>query len=653
MPADELALAGHLRRRHLPELGHAVSLGIGQLLARRGLALGLDAAGLRSAFGQLDARLALGLGLQLPLLDLAPLEGQHMLHGFFLRPGGNHLLAGRGVGVDLAALTLGAGLQGGLAHLLLAQFEREAHLVAGQALVEQGIQATAVLRRQVHRAELQVLQHQPVGGQPLAQGLLDLALHLGALGAEQLAHGALRHLLVEDAGQLRLHQITADVFGQRPRQCRQALGVQRHPQGHFQADGQAFHRLQGLRAVVPGQPVGAQLQVAGRQQPRPVQAGQHPGRAVLQHHGGVGQGVGADELFARRQRQTLVAQPQGGAAQRRQHGQRHGSAPQLTHGSVCGAGQGRNQRGDARCGGGSWGRIGGGVGVRHGRCPCGWLAIGACTVDAGPTKTPCRRRVRSPPAVGRFLPRRCTGTPPHNRRMAQAPTRIAVVEDDPPTRDQLIGWLRAARPDAVVTALADRDAAEAVLSAERFDLVTLDLELGRERHAGIALINLLNKRGLGTPVLVVSAMPAAVYRSIMKALDAWDYLQKTQFDEVEFIETVLALLRQTARPDARADAAPQAEPDPLIDPLRQRNPTWRGQRLNLPLTAQRILATLLEHRGGVVSYDQLYDVVKTGRNKDNVRKHVATIRDALREIDPAFDGIENVPMRGFRWNSAR
>ena len=99
--------------------------------------------------------------------------------------------------------------------------------------------------------------------------------------------------------------------------------------------------------------------------------------------------------------------------------------------------------------------------------------------------------------------------------MAQAPTRIAVVEDDPPTRDQLIGWLRAARPDAVVTALADRDTAEAVLSAERFDLVTLDLELGRERHAGIALINLLNKRGLGTPVLVVSAMPAAVYRSIM------------------------------------------------------------------------------------------------------------------------------------------
>lgn len=81
----------------------------------------------------------------------------------------------------------------------------------------------------------------------------------------------------------------------------------------------------------------------------------------------------------------------------------------------------------------------------------------------------------------------------------------------------------------------------------------------------------------------------------------------------------------------------------------QRTPTWRGGRINLPLTAQRILATLYQRAGEVVSYDELFDVVKSGRNRDNVRKHVSTIRDAFREVDPAFDGIENVPMRGFRW----
>lgn len=222
---------------------------------------------------------------------------------------------------------------------------------------------------------------------------------------------------------------------------------------------------------------------------------------------------------------------------------------------------------------------------------------------------------------------------------------IAVVEDDGPTRQQLQQWLRAARPDARIDAFQTREAAEQALTTQRYDLVTLDLELGRERHAGIALINALNKRGLGTPVLVVSAMPAAVYRSIMKALDAWDYLQKTQFDEAEFIETVLALLRASKPAPTPADDAP------TLDPLWQRSPLWRGQKLNLPLTAQRILATLLERRGEVVSYEELFEVVKSGRSKDNVRKHVATIRDALREIDPGFEGLENVPMRGFRWSA--
>ena len=58
------------------------------------------------------------------------------------------------------------------------------------------------------------------------------------------------------------------------------------------------------------------------------------------------------------------------------------------------------------------------------------------------------------------------------------------------------------------------------------------------------------------------------------------------------------------------------------------------------------------HRGEVVSYEDLYKVVKSGRNRDNIRKHVSTIREAFKELDATFDGIENVPMRGFRWSAA-
>jgi len=228
-------------------------------------------------------------------------------------------------------------------------------------------------------------------------------------------------------------------------------------------------------------------------------------------------------------------------------------------------------------------------------------------------------------------------------------TRVAIIEDDPPTSDQLKGWMLSARPGLQVDQWFTRDEAEAAIARERYDLVVMDIELGRERHAGVALINAINKQH-GTPVLVVSAMPATIYRSIMKALDAWDYLQKTTFEESDFIDTVLEMLRASKdRPAPKTGATTAVDQELSVDPLGQGAVLWRGHRVNLPLTAQRILAALHARRGEVVSYDELFLVVKTGRNRDNVRKHISTIREAFRDIEPTFEGIESVPMRGFRW----
>jgi DNA-binding response OmpR family regulator len=226
-------------------------------------------------------------------------------------------------------------------------------------------------------------------------------------------------------------------------------------------------------------------------------------------------------------------------------------------------------------------------------------------------------------------------------------TKIAVIEDDLPMSNQLKGWIQNARPGTEVHQWFNRDDAEAAVAREHYDAVVLDIELGRERHAGVAIINSINKHS-GTPVLVVSAMPATIYRSIMKALDAWDYLQKTTFDEADFVETFLDILRAVKTKPGNT-AAVNIPTELQLDPLRQNTALWRGQRVNLPLTAQRILAALHLRRGEVVSYEDLYKVVKSGRNRDNIRKHVSTIRDAFKEIDARFDEIENVPMRGFRW----
>ena len=177
------------------------------------------------------------------------------------------------------------------------------------------------------------------------------------------------------------------------------------------------------------------------------------------------------------------------------------------------------------------------------------------------------------------------------------PSTVAVIEDDVPTSNQLRGWIEAARPGLVVHQWFTRDEAEAAIERERYDAVVLDIELGRERHAGVALINAINKQR-GTPVLVVSAMPATLYRGIMKALDAWDYLQKTTFEEADFVDTFLDLLR-----NARPRTAPErtaASAELSIDPLRHGGALWHGKRVNLPLTAHPGRAVRAARRGRLV-----------------------------------------------------
>ena len=224
--------------------------------------------------------------------------------------------------------------------------------------------------------------------------------------------------------------------------------------------------------------------------------------------------------------------------------------------------------------------------------------------------------------------------PFHNRRM----TRVAVIEDDQPTSNQLAGWIRAARPGITVDQWFDRDSAEAALAREPYDVVLLDIELGRERHAGVALINAINKQRAGVPVLVVSAMPAAIYRSIMKALDAWDYLQKTTFEEADFIETFLEILRVARERKARQEGAPARR-------RRTRARSALAAHADLARRAHQPAAHGAAHPRHAVPAARrsrlLRGAVRRGEERPQPRQRAQarrTIRDAFREVDPALRG---------------
>lgn len=226
--------------------------------------------------------------------------------------------------------------------------------------------------------------------------------------------------------------------------------------------------------------------------------------------------------------------------------------------------------------------------------------------------------------------------------------RIAVVDDDGPINDLYTRWIREARPDAQIDQLRDRESAEKAFEANKYDLICLDIELRPDKNAGIGLIkNLRPKHG---PVLVISSLNSEVYRPIMKELDAWDYLVKPLGEEqkdyfVSFVSRALRERRSTGPATAQAASTSMLE----INPLNLTRAMWKGKKLNLPLTGQRIVRLLANEKGKVVSPRQLYELIPTGHNLVNLRAHIQVIRDAFKEVDPDFDKIHSVPAEGYFW----
>jgi DNA-binding response OmpR family regulator len=228
-------------------------------------------------------------------------------------------------------------------------------------------------------------------------------------------------------------------------------------------------------------------------------------------------------------------------------------------------------------------------------------------------------------------------------------TRIAIIEDDPPTRQTFASWLMEYDDSFEIEQLGSRTAAEAAISQKHFDLVVLDIRLGSDSNAGVGLIHDLGKRQ-SCPVIVVSGMPADIYRGIMYQLEAWDYLTKPA-DQAALIAVVRNALKDkpSVLPAGSTPAAAELPEGLDLNPLEKKHPLWHGQRLILPMTAQRILFQIARSSGRPVSFADLIKVMPYAGTQGAVKTHVSTIRTAFRAIDPAFSKIINVPLVGYLW----
>src|SRR5215510_9871735 len=207
--------------------------------------------------------------------------------------------------------------------------------------------------------------------------------------------------------------------------------------------------------------------------------------------------------------------------------------------------------------------------------------------------------------------------------------RILVVEDERKVAKALREGLEAEHYDVRVACTGEEGFF--LVNHESFDLVILDLML--PRRDGLEVLTTLRKRGLQTPVLILTAKDAVDDRVHGLDRGADDYLVKP-FAFPELLARIRALLRR-----GRMDQILKLQHDDLEMDLVTRRVTRGAQLLDLTAKEFEILEYLLRHPGRVVSREMLardvWQVTARATPLDNVID--VTIARLRRKVDDPFE----------------
>ncbi|WP_256789380.1 response regulator transcription factor [Frankia sp. AvcI1] len=225
------------------------------------------------------------------------------------------------------------------------------------------------------------------------------------------------------------------------------------------------------------------------------------------------------------------------------------------------------------------------------------------------------------------------------------PGAIAVIEDDPALRRVLVRGLEAA-DFQIVWAVHDGASALGRVAAVAARPDALVLDLGLPDMDGMDVVSALRDRGVGAPVLVLTARDALPDRLRCFARGADDYLTKP-FAFAELAARLDVLVRRR-RSDAGTDTDTGAGAIAL-DPLRFRLGSG-GTAVPLSPTEYRLLATLLVRRGEVVRRETLVcSAWPAGAivRENTLDSYVTRLRRALRvaAVDARLDTVRGIGYR--------
>jgi two-component system, OmpR family, alkaline phosphatase synthesis response regulator PhoP len=202
--------------------------------------------------------------------------------------------------------------------------------------------------------------------------------------------------------------------------------------------------------------------------------------------------------------------------------------------------------------------------------------------------------------------------------------RLLLVEDEPGLVLTLTD--RLAKEGYDVDTTVDGESALERAASGAFDLVLLDIMLPRMN--GFDVLRELRRRGVETPLILLTARGQVVDKVVGLKLGADDYVTKP-FDMGELLARIEAKLR-------RAPVAPRPSEryqfgDIRVD-FRSAEVTRRGEPIELSAREFQLLRYFIEHRGAALTREELlnevwgYNAMPSTRTVD---VHVAWLRQKV------------------------
>ena len=224
--------------------------------------------------------------------------------------------------------------------------------------------------------------------------------------------------------------------------------------------------------------------------------------------------------------------------------------------------------------------------------------------------------------------------------------KVLVVEDESEIRQLVVLHLK--REGFLVDEAADGEAGRKLLSEQEYDLVILDWML--PVFSGLDLTRWMRKRQeqIPTPILFLTAKTEPEHVATGLDAGADDYVSKP-FDTLVLMARVNALLRRREWLRAQSTVAEQVLTlgELVLDP-QSFEATLSGEKLDLTRSEFRLLESLMNHQGKVLSRESIIEEIQ-GEGVNVVGRTVDTHVFGLRKKLGAYaDLIETIRGVGYR-----